>query len=171
MFLSENTTSGQLDLVRLVQELRGIQRHTRRSTPLLVDENIHYRLLKLMHGCSTTMYDFRMWMASFPVLYGVWHPYKYCLSAIYRVFFPIFAILETTSPEVGNQLNGRRKVLHIEKLVLVLLLLRHKIADRIAASLQDTDASSNPTRQQVCFSRITASNSFFKDTNNQLEVA
>lgn len=134
-FLSEYTTSGQVDLLELVQELRQLQASTGFCAPLLVDENIHYRLLKLMHGTATAGYDFRQWMCSLPVLYGVWHPYKFCLCAVYRVFFPIFALLETTSPEEGKSVNGKRKVLHIEKMVATLLLLRHKISDRAKSSL------------------------------------
>ena len=119
--------------------------------PLLVDENIHYRLLKLMHGTASATYDVRLWMCSLPVLYGVWHPYKYCVLAVYRAFFPIFALLETTSPEVGRIVNGRRKVLHIEKLVAALILLRHKISARAQSAIAGTmplDGSAGVKRQQ-----------------------
>ena len=104
--------------------------------PMLVDMNIHYRLLKLMHGSSTAQYDFGMWMFSLPVLYGVWHPYKYCVQAVYRVFFPIFVLLETTDVQVGKSVSGVRRILHIEKMVLALLLLRHKVVARAQNVLQ-----------------------------------
>ena len=98
--------------------------------PMLVDMNIHYRLLKLMHGSSTANFDFGLWMFSIPVVYGVWHPYKYCVLAVYRCFFPIFVLLETTDSHVGKSVSGIRRVLHIEKMILALLLLRHKVVDR-----------------------------------------
>ena len=109
--------------------------------PLVVDENIHYRMLKFMHAQSSAAYDVRLWLRDLPVLYGVWHPYKYCVLAVYRTFFPIFALLETTSPLIGKEIGGTRKVLHIEKLVACLLLLRHKISSRAKAALQDFNAS------------------------------
>ena len=101
-FLSEYTTSGQLDLLQLLSEVRVVQRHTRKNLPLLVDENIYYRVFKLMHGISTAGFDVAQWLCSVPLIYGVWHPYKYCLLAVYRAFFPIFVLLETTCSDPGK---------------------------------------------------------------------
>ena len=81
------------------------------------------------------MYDVRLWLGSMPLLYGIWHPYKYCLLAVYRAFFPLFAVLETTSLESGRVLNGKRKLLYIEKIVAALLLLRHKVSDRAQSAI------------------------------------
>ena len=148
-FLSENTTSSQVDLVSLIDEIKVLQRRSGCSVPLLVDENIHYRLMKLMYGSSCSAYDFGQWMCSLPVIYGIWHPYKYCLTAVYRMFFPIFAQLETTAPEEGKLLCGKRKVLHIEKMCAVLLLLRHKISERAKKSLILGEASSSNDRHRV----------------------
>ena len=119
----------------------------------MVDENIHYRLLKLMHGASTAMYDFRLWMCSFPILYGIWHPYKYCVSAVYRMFFPIFALLEVTTAECGREIRGHQKLLHIEKMVAALLLIRHKVSARADGYLnpQSTTAASH---REISFQEI-----------------
>ena len=110
-------------------------RMTRKTLPMLVDENIHYRLSKLLYGSSSAQFAFGQWLSELPLLYGVWHPYKYCVLSVYRCFFPIFALLETTTPEEGRTISGVRRVLHIEKLVLTLLLLRHKIAERARSAL------------------------------------
>ena len=114
--------------------------------------NIHYRLLKLMHGSSMANYDFSLWMCDLPVIYGVWHPFKYCVLAVYRCFFPIFALLETTSADIGRAISGVRRVLHIEKMVLALLLLRHKIVDRARNALQGLNDTE--TKRQKGFSKI-----------------
>ena len=139
-------------MLSLLAEVRGIQRHTRRCMPLLVDENIFYRVFKLMHGISTSGWDVRQWLCSLPLLYGVWHPYKYCVLAVYRAFFPIFAILETTCTEVGRVVNGKRKVLHIEKLVCCLLLLRHKISARAQSAMVPNtgDVNAACSQQGTC---------------------
>ena len=101
--------------------------------PLVVDENIHYRLMKLIH-CDHD-FDVRLWLRDFPLLYGVWHPYKFAVLSVYRKFFPIFALLETTTVEVGKEIQGHRKVLHVEKIVAALLLLRHRISARAKSLL------------------------------------
>ena len=119
--------------------------------PVLVDMNIHYRLLKMMHCTSTAMHDFGLWMCSLPLVYGVWHPYKYCVVAVYRCFFPIFAILETTCVETGRTISGLRRVLHMEKMVLGLLLLRHKIVDRARNALQFLTASEEDEKKRRGF--------------------
>ena len=102
--------------------------------PMVVDENIHYRLMKLIH--SSHSFDVGLWLCHLPLLYGVWHPYKFAVLTVYRVFFPIFALLETTMVEVGKEINGMRKVLHVEKIVAALLLIRHSISARAKACLQ-----------------------------------
>ena len=38
--------------------------------------------------------------------------------------------------EVGKEINGMRKVLHVEKIVAALLLIRHSISARAKACLQ-----------------------------------
>ena len=69
--LTEQTVSSQTDLLRIIIDLESLQRHTRRALPLLVDMNIHYRLMKLIHGNSTAAFDMGMKMQMVPVLYGV----------------------------------------------------------------------------------------------------
>ena len=145
LYLSELTTGSQVDLVQLMQEIRSVQLHTRRALPVLVDMNIHYRLMKLLYSVNTMHLDMRMWLSAFPLLYGVWHPYKYCVQMVFRKFFPIFILLESTDHTVGKELSCQRKVLHVEKLVAALLLMRHRIRDRIQAK-RATLASSSGTR-------------------------
>lgn len=143
--MSEYSTSGQLDLLCLLKEMHNVQKHTRMSLPLLVDINIHYRVMKFLYGESCQAYDFRLWLCNIPVLYGVWHPYKYCVLQVYRFFYPIFAVLEHGDIEAGKHMHCVRKLLHIEKLVCVLLLLRHSLVEAINAELAiPALASSNP---------------------------
>ena len=52
--LSQLKVSANEDLVGLMHELRQFQRHTLHSLPLLSDENIHYRLSKLLYGQTTS---------------------------------------------------------------------------------------------------------------------
>ena len=145
LFLSELSTGGQVELLSLLREIRSVQLHTRRALPLLVDMNIHYRIMKMMYSVNCVHLDTRQWLSAFPVLYGVWHPYKYCLNVVYRKFFPIFILLETTGHAVGKEVNCQRKVLHIEKLVACLLLTRHRIADRLQAKFAASSGAATST--------------------------
>jgi hypothetical protein len=70
-FLTEQSVSSQTDLLNIILELEGLQRQTRRALPLLVDMDIHYRLMKLIYGSSTAAFDMGMKMSQIPVLYGV----------------------------------------------------------------------------------------------------
>ena len=109
---------------------------------MVVDENIQYRVLKLIYGQATTRFDVGLWLGDLPVLYGCWHPYKYCLLAVYRMFFPIFALIEVTLAEEGKEIRGHRKVLHIEKMVAGLLLIRHKVSERAQPYIVGADKKS-----------------------------
>ena len=74
--LSENLVGTNHGLLELMQEVNRLQQHTGRVLPLLVDENIHYRLLKWMSGKAYARLRVREHMMNKPCLYGVWHPYK-----------------------------------------------------------------------------------------------
>ena len=54
--------------------------------PLLVDENIAYRIQKLCYAEPMQRWDVRGALQQLPVLYGVWHPYKYVLTLVHRRF-------------------------------------------------------------------------------------
>ena len=69
--LTEETVGSSLDLLTIMQSLESLQRHSKRAVPLLVDMNIHYRLMKLMYGQSTEKFDYDQSLLMTPVLYGV----------------------------------------------------------------------------------------------------
>ena len=55
-------------------------------------------------------------LLGFPLVYGVWHGYKYCIELIYRAFLPLPKFLEQGNTlQVGNILPGKVKVIHMEK--------------------------------------------------------
>lgn len=71
--LTEETVSNQLDLLSILQSLQAVHNQTRRAVPLLVDMDIHYRILKLIYGSATSSFDFGRSMSFSPILYGVCH--------------------------------------------------------------------------------------------------
>ena len=89
-----------------------------------------------MHSPALRQWDLARWLSKHPLLYGVWHPYKQCVSLVYRHFFPLMAVLECagTVPTHGD-VRSFRKVLYTEKMFAALLLLAHDMQGRLAAAL------------------------------------
>ena len=93
--------------------------------PLLVDENIHYRIMRLMYSPGTNHVDLCEHVRQVPVLFGVWHAYKHTVTLVYRAFFALLANLESSrQPVAGTRVFHRCKVLYMEKLFAVLLVAR-----------------------------------------------
>ena len=69
------------------------------------------------------------------------HAYKYVVKTIYRVFYPIFALLEVPDMVDGQKVVAQRKLLYLEKLFAALLLatpsVRSQLANRVKMLRED----------------------------------
>ena len=132
--LTEQTVSANLDLLGILESVRDLQRRTTRQLPLLVDENIHYRVLRLMYSTTFAAYDMRRYLADVPLVYGIWHAYKHTLLVVFRAYLPVLVHLEGLRGMQGNS-SGRsnRKVLYMEKLFASLLLSRAHVGSQVRA--------------------------------------
>ena len=76
-----------------MEQCLAIEVHTRHVMPLLMDDNIFYRVAKFV--CNRTYNPFKLaeHYATLPMLYGYWHLYKYVCTMIHRKFFPILGYL------------------------------------------------------------------------------
>ena len=81
-------------LVELLSMFVTVRDHCRYPLPLLVDLDIYYRLLKLAYGQHTQYWDVAGLLRTMPPLYGVWHPYKYVVTMVYRQLQPYFCFLK-----------------------------------------------------------------------------
>ena len=134
--LSEYQVSSNEDLLVLLQMAADLQERTRVPLPLLLDENIHYRVLRLMHSVSHKEVDVAEWLSRLPLLYGIWHPYKHAVGVVYRAFLPVIGLLEGSGhPAVGDKVVPGRKVLYMEKVVAALLIIAPDLRDRLEAKL------------------------------------
>ena len=88
-----------VDLAHIVQRVVDLQATNGLVMPLLLDENIHYRLSRFMYGRSYAGWDVRALLRQVPLLYGIWHPYKQTLWIVHRCFFPIIAQVESLGME------------------------------------------------------------------------
>ena len=94
----------QSDLVKVLQNVvQVVCGRARGPTPLLVDINIHYRLLKMLYGSSYAQWPLTRMLRPSPPLFGVWHAYKDCVLNVFRAFHPIFVFLRDGPVEVGSQ--------------------------------------------------------------------
>jgi hypothetical protein len=59
------------------------------------------------------------------------HPYKCLAKTIYRVFYPVFALLEYPGAEEGQKTVAQRKLLYLEKLFASLLLAAPMLQDQL----------------------------------------
>ena len=94
--LNDDRVSSQSELCATLRTCRWVLEHShvRRPMPLLADENICYRVWKMAFSKSTQAWDVAGFLRDLPVLYGVWHPYKYVLEVVHRRFLSLFVYLQ-----------------------------------------------------------------------------
>ena len=134
---SDERVSANVEFLRLLQDVHTVRNHTGGSLPLLVDEKVHYTLCRLMYSPGMRGHDVLRWLRQIPLLYGVWHPYKQCVSLVYRRFFPLFAVLECTgSPPTVGEVRCYRKLVYMEKMCAALLLAAHPLRQLVEGALR-----------------------------------
>ena len=125
---------------------RIVSTHVQPPMPLLVDENIAYRVQKLCYAQPLQTWAVREYLRDLPVLYGVWHPYKYVVEVVYRKFLPLFVYLLKGTVNVGFAIPSMVKLRSQEMWLGAMLLiplqdrvrLQH-LAVRLQSDLQTLD--------------------------------
>ena len=83
--VSNAIVSSQVGLLRYIRFAGRISARTStRVAPVLVDVNIHYRMMKMAWGASFQKWDIPRYLQTTPPLYGLWHSYKYCVVQVAR---------------------------------------------------------------------------------------
>jgi hypothetical protein len=101
--------------------------------PILVDINIHYRMLRLMFNKAYVEWDVLETLRKVPPLFGVWHAYKQVCIVVRREFFSIFAFLERGT--VTGWQPGNAKLRNTELLIASLLMLTPDMKQFVRAFL------------------------------------
>ena len=78
--LSKENITGGVGLLNLLQFAQDAEQQTNRVLALLIDENIHYRILNVLYGAKNQRWNMRAHLRYVPVVYGVWHAYKYVVT-------------------------------------------------------------------------------------------
>ena len=120
--LSQEKVSGKVLLLNLLQFTRDLAQHTRPVVPVFSDENIHYRICKIMYGEKTTSRNVRLFLRSHPILYGFWHAYRVCVTQTFRSFWPIMTFFRKGLLRSGDTVPCFPKLVTMEITVGALLL-------------------------------------------------
>ena len=86
LLLSTHQVSSYNGLVEVLDYIASLSNHTHPIVPILVDENIHKRCLKLLYCDTTQRCNWHETLKKTPVLYGCWHPYKHLVKNVWRRF-------------------------------------------------------------------------------------
>ena len=106
---------------KLLQLTRDLAEHTRPVVPVLCDENIHYRICKMMYSEKTTEWNVRQFLRSHPLLYGFWHAYKFCVTQTFRSFWAIWTLFHKGLLPSGETFPCFPKLITMEITIAALL--------------------------------------------------
>ena len=81
---TEKVTCG-LCLLNLLHLATDAARQTNRVLALLVEKNIHYRILQLLYWAKNLLWNMPAYLGYVPVVYGV-RAYKFLVTHTFRVF-------------------------------------------------------------------------------------
>ena len=116
--------------MQLLHMLRDVPQHTSCILPLLVDENIYYRICKIVYGQSYARWNLGTLLGRLPPLYAIWHPYKYAATRCYSAFFPRMYIVHGKLP-AGHEIPTACKPIFMERLFASLLVVADKVQDML----------------------------------------
>ena len=92
LLLSPLLTSTHCDLARILKFVVSLQQKSNRVLPMLIDMKIFYSVAKMLYSSAYDVYKLHNVLRYCPMMYGVWHAYKYCCEAVYRKFFSLHVL-------------------------------------------------------------------------------
>ena len=140
--LSKEKVTGCVGLLNFLHFAKNTAQQTNRVLPLLVDENIHYRILKLLYAAKNQRWNMRAYLRYQPVVYGVWHAYKFVVSHTFPVFWPILTYLRKGLLRPGSTILSYLKLIVMEKSIAALMLATPRILRPYWRKAQATTAIS-----------------------------
>ena len=135
--LSHPKCGSHVELLAFVRLLECLQVKMRRTVPFVIDMKIFYALLKMSFGKSYAPWHVDPFLLGHPLLYGVWHPYKYSVEITYKAFAPIIQFNEQVwDLKAGAVVPMKVKLRHMEKTIVGLLLATAANKARIDSTTQ-----------------------------------
>ena len=109
LLLSTHQVSSYKGLVEVFDYIASLSNQTQPIVPILVDENIHERCLKLLYSDRTQRWKWHKKLKRTPVLYGCWHPSKYLVTNVWRHFHLLYLYFRFGHLKVGNTVGSYPK--------------------------------------------------------------
>ena len=110
LLLSTHQVSSYKSLVEVLDYIASLSNHIHPIVPILVDENIHKRCLKLLYSDRTQRWNWHKKLKKTPVLYGCWHPHKYLVTNVWRRFHSLFLYFRFGCLGVEKTVGSYRKL-------------------------------------------------------------
>ena len=105
---------------------------------LLCDVDLYFCLRKLHYNVTYASVSSTPFFAKTPLLFGVWHAYKYCVTECYCRFLPLWAALEykqiltdPTKVEILTDFN----LSMMESMLLSVFLCTHRVVPLIRSAI------------------------------------
>ena len=128
---SVGTREGFLHLLHHVHSVWLPQCRT--PLPVLVDLNLYYRHMKIMYGLHYRRWAYAEHFRHMPMLFGVWHSYKYACTLVFRRFHTQFVYLQRGTVGIGENFPTKPRLRTLEMLFAGILLQ----SNRTRAQLHD----------------------------------
>ena len=134
--VTEEKVGSQVDFIHLLKFVRDTASHTRSPLPLLVDTNLHYRILKLAYGRASVIFKVPSFFNSIPPLYGIWHAYKYAVIVTRRAFHSQLIFLRHGTVATGEKFPVSPSLRTTEMLIGAILTIPINIKEKLKAVVQ-----------------------------------
>ena len=113
-----DTVLGSLEgLLQMLHEVDAVKQVTGRTVPVLMDENVHYRIMRMMYSRTFSEYRIRETLCDEVFIYGVWHAYKFVCLHLHREFFTLFTYVDQGLLNAGDTVSCVQKLGFIERSV------------------------------------------------------
>ena len=125
--LSKEKVTCGVGLLNLFQFANDTSQQRNRVLPVLVDENIHYRIRKLLYGAKNQRWNMGAYLRYVPVVYGVWHAYKFVVTHTFGLFWPSPTYLRKGLLRPESTILSYQKLIVMERKIAALMLATPRI--------------------------------------------
>ena len=137
----------------------SLPQKSNRVLPMLIDMKIFYSVAKMLYSSTYDVYKLHNVLRYCPMVYGVWHPYKYCYEAVYRKFFSLCTFLSSGPQSRDTDVYTHPKLIWKERLFMSLLLVAPQYLQQLKqklCALQSAPVGSRSVLQQQCLQQTEA---------------
>ena len=109
---------------------------------MLCDVELYFRIHKLHHSTTYVVVDTGTFWQDTPLLFALWHAYKYCLTMCYRKFLTFRTALEHPAFLDNPTAVTIRTHFHVgmmEQMVLSAFLISRRVIRHIRGALASVD--------------------------------